>query len=101
MEERGLDHSQVWFTVRKPKGGCISLVFDEKIHGREKVLEMVEKVSSHTAWHNWAIEAASTWGLFHPVTEATFGMVDIRHDALPLDLQPNCAVSLPRIVMST
>lgn len=65
------------------------LVFDENIHGREKVLEMVEKVSSHTMWHNWAIEAISERGLFDSVTVATIGMVDIRHSALPEELRPD------------
>ena len=51
-------------------------------------MDMLERVTSHTMWHVWAIEAIKERGSADSVTEATLGMVDIRHLGLPQDLQP-------------
>lgn len=88
VQERGTDHSQIWFTVRRPRGGMTCLVLDEKLHGRERMLHILEWVTSHTMWHHYAIEEIEERGADHPVTLATLGMVDIRHAGLPIDLQP-------------
>ena len=88
IELRGTDHAQVRFTVRRLRGGFTSLVFDEKLHGRTRAFDMLERVTSHTMWHSWAIESIAERGLDDSVTQATLGMVDIRHMGLPFDLQP-------------
>lgn len=84
--ERG--HTQIWFTVKRPRGGMRCLVIDEKLHGMTRMFEVLEKVTSHTSWHNWLTQRVEETSSSDLVALAYLDMVSLRHACLPLDLQP-------------